>query len=191
MSKSLVKLVDAALVPAAIMILGKVIGLWFVNIAFKLDWSIITDSNNFFSVKIEYATLSEQITATSYSNLIMYLFVFAGFLFVLIRALYLHSSHITPSMIAKLATNNLLNLITDSFEIYHKASVWLIMLWLALIALTVNVLLGRAYPWTGVISVLCTVLATVILLRDVAKEVEIAKKNLPKLSENNLSSNTK
>jgi len=186
MSKSLIKLIDTALIPAAIMILGKVAGLCFANTIFNLNWGILTDPNNFFSVHIEYATLAEQITATSYSNLIMYLFVFAGFLFILVRALYFNSSHISPSLVSKLATNNLLNLITDSFEIYRKASVWLVMLWIALLALLINVLLGKSYPWTGILSIMCTFITSTILLKDVSREIHLARKNLGKLSENNL-----
>lgn len=187
MSKSLVKLIDNALIPAAVMICGKVSGLWLANVLFDLEWGILTDPNNFFSVKIVYSSLAEQITATSYSNLVMYMFVFAGFLFVLARALYFHSSHITPTLIARLATNNLLNLISDSFEIYSKASVWLITLWLALIAVVINVIMGLAYGWTLALGIICTILATLTLLKDVAKEIELARKNLPKVAKVNLS----
>lgn len=186
MSKSLIKLIDTALIPAAVMICGKVVGLCFANTVFKLNWGIVTNPSNFFSVNIEYATLAEQITATSYSNLIMFLFVFIGFMFILIRALYFNSSHISPSLVAKLATNNLLNLITDSFEIYRKASIWLVMLWIALFALLINVIIGKAYPWTGVLCIMCTFITTTILLKDVSKEIDSARKNLSKLSDNNL-----
>lgn len=185
MTKSLVKLIDAAIIPAAVMICGKVAGLWLSNVIFDLNWNIVTDANDFFSVRLEYDTLDQQITATSYSNLLMFVFVFVGFLVVLAKALFFHSSHITPSMIAKLATNNLLNLIGDSFEIYYKASVWLIMLWLSLFAVVINVLLEKSYTWTGLLVVFCTTFATVILLRDVSKEIAIAKKNLPKLAKQN------
>jgi hypothetical protein len=182
MSKSLIKLIDAALIPAAVMILGKVFGLWFANIAFSLNWGITTDPNNFFSVKIVYETIAEQIIATSYSNLVMYLSVFIGFSIILMRAVYFHSSHISPSMISKLATNNLLGLISDSFGIYHKASVWLIMLWISFIALIVNVILGRAFVWTGIVSFLCSLFTTIILIRDLIKEIDIARKNIKTLA---------
>ncbi|MDD3648263.1 MAG: hypothetical protein PHS44_07260 [Candidatus Dojkabacteria bacterium] len=186
MSKSLTKLIDTALIPAAVMICGKVAGLWFANSVFKLDWGILNDPNNFFSVKVVYPTLDQQITATTYSNVIMYLFVFLGFLFILIRAIFFSSAKISPKTIAKLATNNLLKLVGDSFEIYFQASVWLIVLWLALLALLVNVLVGRALQWTGVVSLCCTMLATVILLRDVYTEIIKAKSNLHKTVEENL-----
>lgn len=187
MSKSLIKLIDAALIPAAVMICGKVVGLWFANALFDLEWGILADPNDFFSVKIVYGSLAEQFIATSYSNLIMYLFVFLGFLFILVKALHFHASHISPSMIAKLATNNLLNLMTNSFEIYYKASVWLVILWLAFSAILINSLLEKAYAWTAVLVFTSTILATLTLLRDVAREISIAKGNLPKLAQANLS----
>lgn len=177
MSKSLIKLIDSALIPAACMICGKVVGLWFANTAFGLNWGITSDPNNFFSVKIVYASVEDQITAASYSNLIMFLFVLFGFSLVLTRALFFNSRRVSPAMLAKLATNNLLNLIRDSFEIYHHASVWLVVLWLSLIALLLNVFIGRAYIWTGTISMICTIFTTIILLRDVTAEIKLAKKD--------------
>jgi len=178
MSKSLIKLIDSALLPAALMICGKVAGLYLVNKIFNLTWGIITDPNNFFSVRIVYSSVEDQITATSYSNLIMVLFLLIGFSLILIRALVLHSSHVSPRVIAQLATNNLMHLVKDSFEIYHEASVWLILLWLSLAALLINILLGRAYPWTGILCFTCVLLATITLLKDVMNEVILAKKKL-------------
>jgi len=68
----------------------------------------------------------------------MYMFLFIGFSVILYRALFLHSSHISPTMLSKLASNNLLNTIANSFEIYYSASIWLIMLWLAFGIIFVN-----------------------------------------------------
>lgn len=181
MSKSLVKLIDASLIPAAIMICGKVAGLWFANSVFKLEWGVVTDPNNFFSVKIVYATIADQIIATSYSNLIMYLTLLLGLTIVLVRALYLSSSKISPRMLARLATSNLLHLIEDSFEVYYKASIWIILLWLAQAALLINVVIGRAYAWTAVLTLATSVIATTILLRDVASEIELARTRLSQL----------
>lgn len=180
MSKSLIKLIDAALVPAAVLICGKVAGLAITNTLFNLTWDIQSDPNNFFSIKIVYNSLQDQMIATSYSNLIMFLVVTLGFMLVLFRALYLHSSHISPRTIARLATNNLLDLVQDSFEIYHSASVWLISTWIGLFAVLSNVLMGRAYIWTAVFTVTCALIATTILLRDVSREIHIAKKNIGK-----------
>jgi hypothetical protein len=188
MSKSLLKLIDASLIPAAVMICGKVLGLWLVNSIFKLNWGIITDANNFFSVKISYENQASQILASTYSNLTMYLSIFLGFMFILTKALYFHSSHISPSTIAKLATNNLLNLISNSFEIYYKASVWLIILWFSLLAVIINVFIGNSYLWSGVLCFICTISATIILLQDVYKEIEISRKNLPKILDANFKS---
>lgn len=176
MSKSLIKLIDASLIPAATMICGKVIGLAIVNTIFDLEWGILTDPNNFFSIKIVYATRADQITASSYSNLIMFLAVLFGFILILIRALYFSDTKISPQMVARLATRNLLNLVTDSFEIYYKATVWLALLWISLFAVLFNVLIGNSYGWTGVLSVTCAIIATIILLRDVAAEIELARK---------------
>ena len=176
MSKTLVALIDSAIIPAATMICGKILGLFFVNYLFGLDWSLESDSNNLFSIRIIYNSYSDQLLASSYSNLIMFLFVVLGFSYVLISALYFHNSHVSPSIITKLATKNLLNVIKDSFAIYSKASVWIVFLWLSFCAIFLNYLLGRTYNWITVVTFLLALGLTVVLLRDVNQEINIAKR---------------
>ena len=178
MSRTLVKLIDSSILPAAIMICGKVAGLIFVNLAFGYDWGIVTDPNNFFSVNIVYKTAQEQLVATSYSNLIMYIFLFIGLSVVLYRAMFFSASRITPRMISRLANNNLIDLVNDSFEIYYSATVWLVILWLSFFVISINVILSRAFLWTGTVTFAASTVLTIVLLRDVSTEIKLAKDRL-------------
>lgn len=178
MSKTIISLVDSAIIPAATMICGKVLGLFIVNIIFGLEWAIETDSDNLFSIRIVYNNIDDQIIAASYSNLIMYLFVAFGFSYVLISALYLHNSHVSPRMLANLATRNLLNLIKDSFTIYTQATVWLIFLWIAFVTILLNTFLGKSYAWVSVVTFCMSAALTVVLLRDVGQEIRLTKDKL-------------
>jgi len=178
MTRTLIKLIDSSLLPAGILICGKIIGIVITNWIFNLNFGIVSDPNNFFSISLIYENEASQIISVSYSNLIMYMFLFIGFSVILYRALFLHSSHISPTMLSKLASNNLLNTIANSFEIYYSASIWLIMLWLAFGIIFVNSLIEKSYLWTASLTFVTTLISTVLILRDVTKEIYLAKKNI-------------
>lgn len=176
MSKSLVKLVDNSLLPAAIMIIGKFLGIVITIKIFDLPWSIKEYTNNIFSFTtvVEAGDLS---TVTSYSDLIMYFLIALFFTATIIRAVYLHSSHIKPTLVTHLANRNLLTLIQNSYEIYHSAVIWLLFTWIANVLIIVNAFTGKSFGWVAIATSLTSVLLTVVLLQDVYREVENIKHN--------------
>ncbi len=177
MSKSLIKLVDSSLLPASILIIGKVVGIYLVARIFNLEWALQNSADSFFSLRPVFAE-KDVLTVSSYSDLIMLLFVLLGMSFSLFRALYLHSSHIDPRFVAKLATNNLLNLIKDSFDVYHEASMWLVFTWIATFTIFLNVLMEKTYIWIFALGLISCFAFTLILIRDVGKEIELSRKKI-------------
>lgn len=176
MSKSLVKLIDFAILPASLLVLGKFLGLFVSINVFSLQWGLENIPNSFFSVRpVLYA--KDIVTASTYSDLIMFLIITSGFSFVLVQALAFHDTHISPAVISKLADHNLLGLIKSTFDIYHKAAVWLIFLWLTVIVIFINVALAKTLLWVLLFSFIIASVLTVFLLRDVAEEIDISKKN--------------
>lgn len=177
MSKSLVKLVDYSLLPAALMVIGKFVGLWLSIQLFSLEWGIKNIPNSLFSVVPEF--YAEDIhLASTYSDLIMFLILVIGFSIILVQALYLHNSHIAPTTLVKLATNNLLGLVKSSFEIYHRAAIWSVFIWISNILIFINVLLNRTDLWVLIFSLIISIVITTALLRDAFKEIELSKKKL-------------
>lgn len=177
MSKSLIKIVDASLLPASLMILSKALGIFLLAKILNLPISLSQYSDNLFSIGGESLTPEDIRFITSYSDLIMYTALALVFSFNIVRAIYLHNSHIKPTLVTKLADNNLLNLIKDSYEIYHSATAWLGFTALANAVILVNVLSGATYLWVGIITVLITTLLAVLLLHDVHREIENIKKH--------------
>ena len=177
MSKSLIKLIDSSLLPAALMILGKVAGIYIVAKFFNLEWALQNSTDSFFSLRPVFAE-KDIVTVSSYSDLIMLLFVILGLSFSIFRAIYLHSSHVDPRIVAKLATNNLLDLIKDSFDVYHEAAMWLVFSWISVVLISLNVLLERTYVWVSLVGLISVIGFSLILLRDVGKEVEISRKRI-------------
>ncbi|KKQ35062.1 MAG: hypothetical protein US52_C0037G0003 [candidate division WS6 bacterium GW2011_GWA2_37_6] len=179
MSQTLVKILDATLFPAALMISGKFIGLYLTIQIFSLDWGIENLSNELFSSRpVMYQ--DDLIVASTYSDLFLLFIMLCGFSFYVIRAVFLHSSHIDPRLITRLAVNGLLGLVKDSFEIYHRASIWLVFLWLSDITILINVLLGKTASWVLLTGFILSLLLTVVLFRDVAFEINLAKTRLNK-----------
>lgn len=179
MSKSLINLIDLALLPAALMVVSKFLGLVLTINIFNLPWTLKEVPQTFFSIRP--GLLSEDIiTANSYSDLIMYLVLAIGFSFVLVQATHFHDSHIQPRLLMRLANNNLAGLVRSSFDIYHAAAIWTIFIWLANILIWINVVMGKTYTWIGVGSLIADVVFTVLLLQDVYKEIELSKRNLGK-----------
>jgi hypothetical protein len=177
MSKSLVKLVDIALIPAALLVLGKFIGLVFVIQVFQLPWTLESVPDSLFSVQTVLQS-EDVIIASTYSDLIAFIFVSIGFSFILIQATHFHESHITPNTLMKLSSNNLMGLVKSSFDLYHSAALWLIFVWLASGLVWINVLLSRTEAWVGIICTISVIIFTSILLQDVYKEINFGRKDL-------------
>ncbi len=177
MSKSFIKIVDASILPASLMILSKAIGIFVLTKILDIPISLTQYSDNLFSIGGQSLSLTDVKFITSYSDLIMYTVLAIIFSLNIFRAIYLHNSHIKPTLVTKLADNNLLNLIKDSYEIYHSATAWLGFTVLANAVILVNVINGVTYLWVGILTVIISALLTVLLLQDVHKEIENIKKH--------------
>ncbi len=174
MSKSFIKLLDNALLPASLMLVSKFVGIFFIIRFFNLDWVVQQTPNNFLSFQ---TVLSAQnvVLVTSYSDLIMFCAIALGFTINLLKAIFLHNSHISPQMLNRLANRNLLSLIKNSYEIYHSASVWLFFLWVAVAIVITNTLNNAIYSWVGLATLLVSILLTIVFFQDVYKEIENAR----------------
>ncbi|MEI6886871.1 MAG: hypothetical protein WCK31_01385 [bacterium] len=180
MSKTLVKLVDSAIFPAALLIVSKVLGLVLTNNIFGLNWGIDHQIEQFqlFSVQILYTDHASIITATTYSNLIMYGVIFIGLVVRIIQARFLHNEHISPRLLTKLAENNLLTIVKTSFDIYLEGSIWLAFSWLAWFIVFINFVLELNSLGFCLSILLVQILATTIFFRQINREFEESKKNL-------------
>ncbi len=176
MSNSLVKVFDNSILPAAIMILGKVLGVFAVIWMEDLPWSFKDYTNGLLDSGTGLMPEDLEIV-TSFSDLVMYIFVATYFSISLFRAIFLHNTHIKPTFVAKLANKNLINLIQNSYEIYHSAATNLIFLWVGSLLILTNTITGVTYIWIGIMCLGVTIILTSLLLQDVYREIESIKKN--------------
>ncbi len=177
MSASLVKLIDLSLLPAALLVIGKLVGLIITVNVFNLPWTITEIPNVLLSNRPGF--LPQDIaTASSYSDLVMYLIMAIGFSVIIVLATKFHETHIQPQLLAKLSNNNLMGLVKSSFDIYHAASIWLVFIWISVGVVWFNIAAGKTSVEVGLLTLAANIILTVILLQDVYQEIELSKKNL-------------
>ncbi len=177
MSHTLTKLIDIALIPAALLVIGKLVGLMLTINLFDLPWSLKELPGGILSVRPALMP-DDVVTASSYSDLIMYLIIAIGFTFVLIQATHFHETHINPRLLIKLSSNNLTGLVKSSYDIYHTATIWLIFIWISCGIIWLNVLTGKTLSWVAIATLVANIIFTTILLQDVYREIETSKRNL-------------
>lgn len=171
MSETFIKIIDAALLPAAIAIVTKLFSVVLLLNIFGIPWSFSTNSESLFNIS-ENIPSKYLVEIISYSDLITYIVIAIGFSTRLIQAIFFHRTHIKPSLIIKLAQKNMLSLIQGSYEIYNKAFVWLIFLWLINVIILINTLNNVTHFWIFLVCTISTIVLTSSLLHDVKSEAK-------------------
>ena len=174
MAKSLVKLIDEAIIPAVCLIVGKMLGLFLASYFLKLNFTL--KSSEFLKIlpAVNFQNLQDYTVAENYSNLAMFIVAATGTAYVLIRAHYFHESHIHPRLHAKLVSLGQEWLVAPSYHLYHQAVIWLIFLWLTVGFLVLSSILEITYPQITIIAFVIAVNFSWVFALDVEKEIEIS-----------------
>ena len=176
-TKSIIKLIDEAIIPAVALIVGKMLGLFAASYFLNLSFTIKTGQVLQVLPQVQFTSLKDYVVAENYANLAMFTVAAAGTIFVLVRAHFFHESHIHPKLHAKLVALNLESLIAPSFHLYHQAAIWLIFLWLTVGFLLISTFLAITYPQISAIALIFAANFSWIFALDVEKEVEISRSN--------------
>ena len=174
MTNNLIKFIDTSVFPVALLICAKVFGMVIVNNWLGLEWSFISTDSSIYSIRIAYQNMDQAMQADSYSNLFMYLIMFIGFCLTLVQAYFFHDTHISPVVASKLIDNVFVHFISNSFEIFHRSSVWLILIWITTIMIILSTLSGNTYIWIAVISTLFTIMLSSLLAFDFERELKLS-----------------
>lgn len=170
---SLKKLIDEAIVPAALLILAKMLAIllssYFLNLRFEIKSGTFLP----YLPSVKFLSIKDYITAENYSNLAMFLTAAVGTFIVLIRLHFLHDSHVHPKLQSKLASFNLEKIISSSFHLYHTALTWLIFLWLTVAFLIVSSIFRITYIQLTALAVVVAANLTWIMALDIQKEIDI------------------
>ena len=174
-AKSLVKLIDEAIIPAACLIVGKMLGLFLASYFLKLSFAIKSSQVLWILPSVHFANLQDYIIAENYSNLAMFFVASAGCMLVLVRTHFFHQSHIHPVLHAKLVKLNLESLIAPSYHLYHQALIWLIFLWLTVGFLIISTLLQVTYAQITIVAFIVAANFSWLFAVDIEKEIEISR----------------
>ena len=171
-NESLQALLHEATIPSLLLVVTKMLGMFLLPMLLGYDYQFSFQWNLTPFQFVFNSEIQAQIV-NSYTNLAMFMIIFIGFFWVLIRSYHFHDTHIKPSMTAKLAELRMLHLITTSFEVYHSAFVWFCFMWLSVIVITIYYLLGMSFMWVFIGTFLTSVLMTYLLIDDLEKEFYI------------------
>lgn len=174
-SKSIIKLIDEAIIPVLILIVAKMVSLFAVSLAFSFPFEI--KAQGFLNIlpAVSFKNMADYIVAENYSNFVMLIVVSLGTFFVLIRAHFFHTSHIHPKLHARLVRLNLESLIAPSYHLYHQAAVWIVFLWLSVGFLILTSTIGTTYPQIAMIGFAIAANFSWIFALDIEKEVELSR----------------
>ncbi|MBI3341501.1 hypothetical protein HY024_00080 [Candidatus Curtissbacteria bacterium] len=175
MTKSIVKLLDEAIIPAIALIVGKMIGLFLASVFFKLNFTIEQGGVLKFLPAIHFNDVSGYILAENYSNLAMLCVAALGTIFVIVRAHFFNQSHIHPYVQTKLIHFNIESLIAPSYDLYHQAAIWLTYLWLVVGFLVASTIFGITFFQISAVAFIIAANFSWILALDVQREVEISR----------------
>ena len=125
-SKVLIKLVDESIVPAIFLLVTRLVAVVLVARYFDIPFEIGANGFVFHSTQ-------EYVVINSYSTLFMIIVLTLGLLYILVKSLFFHESHIRPQTTTKLFEARLTGLIQSSFNLYTQASIWLSYSYLILI----------------------------------------------------------
>ncbi len=168
-SKVLIKLIDQAIVPALVIFASKIISTIVVAKYFGVSFTLG-------SAGFIYSNTKDYLLVNSYSTFCMVAILALGLFYILLKSLVFHSSHITPSLTAKLFSLRLSAFIQDSFDLYSQGTVWISYSYLMLLITLVMFLFGSLYAWVFISALVVTVTATVLFVLDIENELGAAVK---------------
>ncbi len=177
MSDSLIKLIDASILPASLMVVVKFLGVVLVAQFFDVGWRINFANENFFST-FPVLLGRDLVFVSSFSDILMLMVILGGFTYCVLKALLFHDTHINPRMVARLASWDLLGLIKNSSKIYYSSVVWLIFSIISVVLVWINIVSGKTNIFVGIVGVLIIIITSTLLVRDIEDEISRAKKNL-------------
>ncbi|OQX51025.1 hypothetical protein B5M47_02275 [candidate division CPR3 bacterium 4484_211] len=171
LSKILLKLIKESIIPALLVVTAKFAGIVLTVTILSIPWTISTQS---LFPTITFSSMSNFVTVSSWSNFFVLAAVSLGFLWILIKAHFLHDTHITPQLTLQLLDLDLTNLIDTTPNISNQGIIWLSYLWVLIILTGVQAFFGYHYWWMFALSLFVGAILTWSFIADLEREVEWA-----------------
>lgn len=167
-SKILIKLIDEAILPAVLIVTVKIISAILIVAYLQISFSL-TFLNGL--PKLSLASPQNILLINNLSNLFLLCFLTLVISVILLRAHFLHNTHISPKLTIKILTLNMSSLITNSFNVFTQSFVWLAFLWLTTFTILSSVVFGETGFLIATLSLLISLLLSLALVLDLEREV--------------------
>ncbi len=175
MSKILRKTLKILVLPAALMVLSKAVGIYIAAIIFDLEVFLETHVDGIFSIQVFFLDKESTVLANSFSNAFM-LFVFTvATVSLVLKYWFSVTSKYNPKTLIRLSNLNLISWVNEKDNSFLKVLIWVIFMWIIAILTISDILKQYAYEWIGVIAFVIVIILTWILIRTL--ETELANTN--------------
>ncbi|HRX44177.1 MAG TPA: hypothetical protein P5059_02935, partial [Candidatus Dojkabacteria bacterium] len=124
MSKLLKRALKYALVPAILMISGKILGIFLVTVKYGYPIEIGNDINGFFSTQIYFNDAAITYFVNSVSDLTMLIVISVPLIYQIVKTAIFQSTMNNPKTIVKAAKFNILSWITKDDTTFLQTFVW-------------------------------------------------------------------
>ena len=173
MSKLLRKFLQNIVLPAALVIVSKVGGLYFAITFYNLEFFLETRPEQIYSMQIYFTDHGQALLANSVSNLIMFLAVAIVAIYFLIKYRLSLLASYNPKTLVKLNNLNLMPWVNNKNNTFLKTFVWITFFWIVSIILIADVLSQDSSLWIAILSFLTAIISTWALIRTFEIEGEI------------------
>lgn len=168
-SRILVKLIDQAIVPAVLLVVTKIVSVALLSQHYGLDVRFSSP------IGFVFGNAQDYLFINSYSTLAMICILAVGLIYILIKSLIFHNTHIHPGLTARLFSLRLSTFIQTSYDLYSQGVVWLSYLYLLVLVTGVMAYFGIVYVWVFWAALVLAIISTVLLVFDIEREMEFGK----------------
>ncbi len=173
MSKLLRKFLQYIILPTALLIVSKVVGLYVAITFFNLDFFLETRPEQIYSLQIYFTNQTDAVLANSISNLTMFLSISFVTIYFLIKYRLSILATYNPRILVKLNNLNLMIWINNKKNTFLRVFVWVMFLWIICITVVTDTLSGSSFSWISILTFLVTIISTWVLIRTFEIEGEI------------------
>ncbi len=163
MTSLLLKALKYSILPAATMIVTKLLGIYFTARYFGYAPEIGFDKQGPFSIQLFFDNNEMTTKVNSYSDLLMFVSLFIIIIYINFRLRLLDSAQHNPKTIVKLTKLNLLKWVTDKSNNFLRMLIWNIYSLIGSLIVIVNFLADETYKWIGYLAIIacgCTIYIT-------------------------------
>lgn len=172
MSKLLKRALKYALVPAILMIAGKILGIFLVTVKYGYPIEIGNDINGFFSTQIYFNDAAITYFVNSVSDLTMLIVISVPLIYQIVKIAIFQSTMNNPKTIVKAAKFNILSWITKDDTTFLQTFVWCAFLWLTTGLIVKNGIEGDTYSWISYLAGALSLLSGLLTLKIFEIEID-------------------